>query len=499
MRPPPTFIRRRNSVASAPQRESKVRRVRWLAPVLLIGALGFAPLAVVQSLSSGLDFVLIIDTSKSMRGKGGPADIFDRVKRICKELVSEMVLGESVTLVRFDQDVQVFPAVTLHSETERERVLGLIDALEAEGDRTYLAKALETGLSEAAHQEAIFAGHRQVVLILTDGINDPPAEARGKGPTMEEVARPYKGKPWFVFQVQLGELVDDSLARAIKDAFKGGGTIHDPRGARLREVRGSIMEAARRPVLEWKIQPAEFELTVERLGATDSARSMLEVPVDLALDAIEVALDRGDIPETVAVHASLARDRSGAARATVTATAAGYLKNGTYRGVVRLRLLEDRTRYEATPTEIPVTVKTALAPATWPYWLLGTAVAIGAVLAVIGVSRWRRSRRLFGSLEYWPLGRPSDVQAVELAPLGTTTGIIGGKSIPIPGADHDLAMLVTRKVDGEMHVVVVSSGSAITHDGREAVEIPLYDGDEFELGGWHFVYRGEVSRRPVDV
>lgn len=471
---------------------------RWLAPALLIGALGSGSVAVVQSLSSGLDLVLIIDTSKSMRGKGGPADIFERVKGTCKELVGEMVLGETVTLVRFDQDVQVFPTVTLHSETERAGVFGLVDALRAEGDRTYLAKALEAGLSEAARLEAMFPAHRQVVLIITDGINDPPIEARGKGPTMGEVARRYKGKPWYVYQVQLGPVLDDTLKIAIDSAFVHGESIKDQEAAdRLREVHKRMQEA-RRPVLKWRIQPPELQLTVERLGVTDSAHSVLELPTDLSVEALELVLDREQIPESVAVEVSLVRDPSGA-RATVTATAAGYVINGTYRGVAHLRLLEDRTRYEAEPLEIPLTVKTALAPASWPYWLLGTAGAIGTLLAVVGVSRRRRSRRLFGNLEYWPVARPSELQTVELAPLGMTTGIIGGKSIPVPGAERELATLVTRKVDGEMHVVVGRAEGPITHDGREAVELPLYDGDEFELGGWHFVYRGEVSRRPVTV
>ena len=118
-----------------------------------------------------VDWVFLVDTSKSMRGIGGK-NIFPDVKASIASFVREASDGDSVTIFTFDSDVR------LHASTEirgaaRDDLVTIIDALEANGNRTHLGLAIQKGLARAS---ALHAGDDktrvQAVVLFTDGKED---------------------------------------------------------------------------------------------------------------------------------------------------------------------------------------------------------------------------------------------------------------------------------------------------------------------------------------
>jgi hypothetical protein len=484
-------------------RKSPRRALDWL---LLTGTLFGILLPATRAAGTeppgaNTDLVLIIDTSKTMRGLAGGTNIFPEVKASSKELTKELALGDSVTLVAYGTNIRPQPTVTLVTETERMRLFGLIDELRADDDYTYTARALEVGFQEAARLEQAFPNHRQAVVIFTDGINDPPPAMRGKGPRLDEVALPYAGRPWYVFQVQMGPTADVELDNALKENFSNAKIIHDPKGAHLKDLgRQALPPAPVAKVLKWSFEPTQINIVLQDVGKTVTASARLRVPDDLPPKSILARLQGAELPQALEVEAALRGAEEGGISVVLSATAHDTLANSRYGGSIQLSLSPQGTAYRSTPSEIPFVVETRLVPPVWPYWLAWVAaVAVLAGGAFAAYRTWSK-RRLFGELEYWLVKHPEQINKIpDLSRLGTKAGL-GGGSITLPGAATRVGTLRTRVVDGERHVVVVAAPDGfVTHAGKTHDELVLYDADSFELGGWAFRYpahRRPLSRRP---
>jgi hypothetical protein len=172
------------------------------------------------------------------------------------------------------------------------------------------------------------------------------------------------------------------------------------------------------------------------------------------------------------------------------------LPNATYQGRLTVALGDTVTSYRGAPQQVSVTVEVALVPPSWPYWLGGFALLVAALAAVALGRRWVQGRRLFGQLEAWPQDRPQEVSRFpDLSTFGHQAAI-GSEQIILRGVDRRFGTLCVKNVEGARHVVVrPAAGERVVHDGRTQIELPLFDADSFELGGWVFRYRGEVERR----
>lgn len=177
-----------------------------------------------KSTRGGVDLIFLVDTSASMVGKAGGKNIFPEVKRVLKEWVATTQIGDHVLLVTYDSAVKARPTAQILGDPDKDAISREIDALEAKGLNTYTAAALRHGLAEAARlddaQTATGKKNTKVVILLTDGINDPPKEIRGTEAEVKlsQVAMQYKDKPWFVWQVQLGSEPDAAVKGAFVDA-----------------------------------------------------------------------------------------------------------------------------------------------------------------------------------------------------------------------------------------------------------------------------------------
>jgi hypothetical protein len=142
-----------------------------------------------------VDWVFLVDTSKSMRG------IWPEVKASLDTFVQEKGAGDTVSIYAFDRDVRA-----IQTETRSD--------LTPEGNRTHLGAAIATGLEHAEQMRRIAntPTRRQVVVLFTDGKED----VRGiRKPVRIDASLDRVGKT-FVYFVSMGEhepQLDDFAAR----------------------------------------------------------------------------------------------------------------------------------------------------------------------------------------------------------------------------------------------------------------------------------------------
>ena len=113
-----------------------------------------------------VNLALVIDRSGSMRGQK-----LTDAKRAAREFVLRVAEGDRLAVVHYGTDVTTFPS-TLVNETERERMLAFVDALEDDGS-TNISGGLEAasanpaytgkckfgfGLDECFHSEVLYGG-----------------------------------------------------------------------------------------------------------------------------------------------------------------------------------------------------------------------------------------------------------------------------------------------------------------------------------------------------
>lgn len=143
-----------------------------------------------------VDWIFLVDTSKSMRGIGGTKDIWTDVKVSLETFVREAGKDDSVMLYAFDADVREIKA-------PRADLFREIVALPAEGKRTHLGAAIAEGLAraESLRGPGSDATRRQVVVLFTDGKQDTKG-IENPVPIAANLERVGKS---FIFFVSMGD------------------------------------------------------------------------------------------------------------------------------------------------------------------------------------------------------------------------------------------------------------------------------------------------------
>jgi len=155
----------------------------------------------------GIDWILVVDTSASMRGVGGTKNIFDQVKNSITEFVNTARLGDTITIYTFDRDVTLHANdITITSNPDRGKLKQIIRAFRAEGVRTHTGKAMQQALQHSArlNQRADAVGRTTSLVFLTDGLEDVSGIPNPVPiPTNTQLLRQQQCKP-YVFFVSLG-------------------------------------------------------------------------------------------------------------------------------------------------------------------------------------------------------------------------------------------------------------------------------------------------------
>lgn len=201
-----------NSIFTQKQRRSIQRMIILLSLVWLV----FVCFEGLASEETGIaDVAIVVDTSYSMEQTG----IFPDVKKVLEALVTRIPSYYELLLVSFDTDArfmnQVEPFI-LMTEDNKQRVLRAIKSpvFRATGEKTDLGRAMELTLSALQKRAEKEKTRYQVMVLLTDGVHDPPRWSpyrAGWNLAGSEVAKhlPFlkerAGKSWYFAAIALNE------------------------------------------------------------------------------------------------------------------------------------------------------------------------------------------------------------------------------------------------------------------------------------------------------
>ncbi|WP_375472020.1 VWA domain-containing protein [uncultured Nostoc sp.] len=204
----------------------------------------------------GIDWILVVDTSASMRGVGGTKNIFEPVKSSITEFVNTARLGDTVTIYSFARDVTLNANdITINSNPDRGKLKQIISSLQAEGVRTHTGKAVQKALQHSAllNKRANALGRTVSIVFLTDGLEDVrgiPNPVSIPGNT--QFLREQQCKP-YIFFVSLGLKEHEKQLNdfANNPALCGKGQVlRDPGGVQLNQLAQNIRPALIKPKLD---------------------------------------------------------------------------------------------------------------------------------------------------------------------------------------------------------------------------------------------------------
>ena len=156
--------------------------------------------------------VLVIDGSGSVRSVDKAGMRLEAVRL----LISRLMPGDQVGVVSFNTKAStVLPLAMITSRDQARKLAGSVASLPAKGDTD-----IGAGLARAGELlEQARPGRRKIVVLLTDGRNDPES---ANGPTLDTVRR-LAGRGVQLYAVGLTDKVDElflsSLAREAKGSY----------------------------------------------------------------------------------------------------------------------------------------------------------------------------------------------------------------------------------------------------------------------------------------
>ncbi len=209
-----------------------------------------------QTVKGGIDWIVVVDTSASMRGAGGTKNIFEQVKNSIKEFVNTARLGDTVTIYGFDSDVTLeVKEIAINNNPDRGKLKQIINGLKADGVRTHTGKAVQQALQTSArlNQRANAVDRTVSIVFLTDGLEDVRGIPNSVPiPQSIKLLQEQQCKP-YVFFVSLGLKEHERQLNefANNPVLCGKGKVlRDPGGVQLNKLAQSIRPVLIKPQLD---------------------------------------------------------------------------------------------------------------------------------------------------------------------------------------------------------------------------------------------------------
>ncbi len=171
------------------------------------------------------DVILVLDTSLSMIGYQGK-NIMDDVKKSVYTYIDSLQDGDRVTFVTFDEDLKIYPQVVIDDQNDRDIVKKYISVTEAKGQWTYTLKMLQTvfGIADTLTKEnqgqTKVNPRNVVIVIMTDGLDDPPPAKSKERFDLKKIAEQYSGNDWWIYLVNLAEMEKSKEISAAQQKLK---------------------------------------------------------------------------------------------------------------------------------------------------------------------------------------------------------------------------------------------------------------------------------------
>lgn len=163
---------------------------------------------------SNKDYLVVVDTSGSMQEK----NTFKRVKDSMPKLLDALKKGDTVTVMRFDTEVQAGSTIKITGDADRAAITKEIESMKAQGSYTDMAKML------LAVREKVKAmkdeGKTAHIVVLSDGLDDPrPEGGKKRGSVDIGKYRDQEGGPVqdaFIYYISLGDISNPALEEQLK-------------------------------------------------------------------------------------------------------------------------------------------------------------------------------------------------------------------------------------------------------------------------------------------
>jgi hypothetical protein len=485
-----------------------------------VAAIVFGITASAQQQTRGaVDWIFLIDTSKSMRGEGkGAQDIFARVQASIHTFIGQAKPNDSITIYTFDRDVRFWGHSMVGGNFDRDELNHIVQQLQANGDRTHLGLAIQTGLHRA--KELLQRGdptRERSVVLFTDGRENVagipnPVSIPSNIPLVPEV------RPW-IFFVTIGE-TDPQLPAFADDPQVSGRAIvvkpenPDDIAAQSERIR-KIMETKATPPLPEPPpppEPANLTLAPQSLdfgkikpGKTSKARELTITSDQAVRVAVRLAAANGvtlEAPEAVELAAKAP------AKVSLKLTAADDAAEGRRSMTIDVVAAPGETRPVADAYLSAVTTlkkpPLLIEIGKWLGILLALLILAVALISLKAgdspaglLHNWKQKKHLEGSIEIIePPVADSDNSYVGLPGLGKSEAML---SAIVPAGSLDAnndARLYVRRANGQKSVMIARQSGTLRVNEIEVNETELYNDDLIELEGTKLRFHWTGRLRP---
>ena len=499
-------------------RERENPRSRFLLRVsccicVLLAVIAGCPPTAGQADRGGVDWIFVLDTSASMHGAGGTANIFGKVKETISDFIRSAREGDTITLYTFDRDTTLRGHIRISGEIDKRDLLKVVQDVPSQGDRTYTGKAIHDALERAIElRQRSNAGDRTVSIVLfTDGLED----VRGLA---NPIAIPSnidlvpKAQP-YIFFVSVGvQAHETQLENFVKHPVmeNRGQVIRDPGAAGIAEVANRI-----RKVVEAPTSPTPIQLTVNpstlsfgQIEPGETSNQVLHVQSNAAC-SLRVVLNTSDNNLSLSEPKDVVPLKSGDDHdISIQLSAANEASDGVFTATLTLTAAPSDASSTATVVNVPITVNVFQTPLWWrglKYVLLVLvllAIALAAISVIKGEPPWiwlpasTAKATLQGELQIIhprpPRVEDEFISLTQLRARKVALSLL----LPNGAVDGSDAELEATKSNGELRVSLQRTKGSVYVNKIEVANSRIYNDDVIELGGSKLLFSWVNHDRP---
>jgi hypothetical protein len=460
-----------------------------------------------------VDWIFVLDTSASMHGAGGTANIFGKVKEAISDFIRSAREGDTVTLYTFDRDTTLRGHIRISGEIDKKDLLKVVQDLPSKGDRTYTGKAIHDALERAIElRQGSDAADRTVSIVLfTDGLED----VRGLSDPItipSNIALLPKAQP-YIFFVSVGvQAHETQLESFVKDPAMGnrGEVIRDPGATGIAEVGERIRKIVEAPTpstpITLTVSPSTLsfgqiepgETTNQVIHVNSNAACRLRVTANTSKNGLSLAEPKDVVPLKSGEDHEI----------RIQMSAADNANNGVFTFALVLAAEPNDATSIGTVGNVAATVNVFRTP-LWRRalkYLLLLLVLIGIAFAVISVIKgeppwiWlpaiTESATLQGELQIIR-PRPPRVEDefISLTQLNARRVCLSS-IIPNGAGDGSDAELEATKHNGELRINLQRTKGSVYVNKIEVANSRIYNDDVIELGGSKLLFSWVNHDRP---
>lgn len=479
---------------------------------VLLAVLASCSRIVGQGDRGSVDWIFVLDTSASMHGAGGTANIFGKVKEAISDFIRSAREGDTITLYTFDRDTTLRGHIRISGEIDKQDLLKVVQDLPSEGDRTHTGKAIHDALLRAIELKQRFDSRDRTVSIIlfTDGLED----VRGLSDPVSipsNIALLPKAQP-YIFFVSVGQAHETQLESFVSDPAleNRGEVIRSPGAAGIAEVGERIRKTVAAPTpatpVDLTVNPSSIsfgqiepgDTSYQDIIVTCSAPCRLRVTLDTRNDELSLAEPQDIVP--------LERNEEHEIR--IRLSASDNAGDGVSAFSLVLTAEPDNASSISTTRNVPATVNVLQTP-LWrralKYILLLLAlivIALAAISVIKGEPPWIWLQTIMA-----PVTLQGELQIIHPRPLRVEDEFISLTQLharkvclssllanaAIDGADAELEVL---KLDGELGINLKRTKGNVYVNKIEVANSRIYNDDVIELGGSKLLFSWVNHDRP---